>query len=203
MIIGSILIFIITVLISVLIDSIILKEYKIKERIMDLKNNKIFVMENCIIIFISIGLYSLLKNTREFYLYYFMILILYKVSVIDIKTKLVNRKLLLLLVIVSLWFPFVMGINIMNSLITSIVSFFVLFGVSKATKGGFGMGDAKIIGILGFALGYEGLLGVLLVSSFAVFLFSIGLLIKSRRNRTIPFVPFLLLALVTLIYLNN
>jgi leader peptidase (prepilin peptidase) / N-methyltransferase len=65
-------------------------------------------------------------------------------------------------------------------------------------RGGMGMGDVKLAGVLGLYLGYAGL-GPLLVGAFAPFLlggvFSLVLIILGRAGRKsrIPFGPWMLL----------
>jgi leader peptidase (prepilin peptidase) / N-methyltransferase len=74
----------------------------------------------------------------------------------------------------------------------------VYFGLALVWKGGMGLGDVKLAGVLGIYLGYSGW-GSLAVGSFAAFLlggiFGLALILlhKTTRKSGIPFGPWMLL----------
>lgn len=144
-------------------------------------------------------------NTFFIY-YYFVLYIMYKICEIDIKTKTINTKLLIILTIIAL-ISVVVNNNgvISDKVLTCVISLIIFMLLSKITKDGFGMGDAQIIGVLGFIFGLQGLMAVLILASVLVFVVSIGMIIKSFSNRKkdIPFTPFLLISVIALLIYNN
>lgn len=50
------------------------------------------------------------------------------------------------------------GVGILESLATGVITFLLLWGFSKVTRGAFGMGDAKVLGALGIIFGLRGYL---------------------------------------------
>lgn len=197
--------FITSILLSLILDRFILKEWTSINELKDIVNeNKAYLISILGIGVIEGELIWLLSWGKLFLMFYLTIFVLYKIAYIDIKKKLIEAKLLILLVVVCVLFGvWNESVGIVNSIITALVTFVILFIVSKVTKGGFGMGDSKVISVLGFLLGYEGLIGLMIVASISVGLSSIVLLIKSRKNREIPFAPFLLFSLLLLININN
>ena len=73
------------------------------------------------------------------------------------------------------------------------VGFFVLFLISLGTKGGMGIGDAKLLGVIGAWTGPDGALmtlfaGAVVASIVGLILIAVGVI---ERKRPIPFGPFL------------
>ena len=88
--------------------------------------------------------------------------------------------------------------------IAAFVSFLVVLVVSLATKGGVGMGDAKLAFLLGAGLGWA-VAGAALVATLATFVVSVGVLAKhglKARKETIPFGPFLVLGALVALFLS-
>ncbi|MGE5273345.1 MAG: prepilin peptidase [Verrucomicrobiota bacterium] len=83
-------------------------------------------------------------------------------------------------------------------------SFFVVLAVCLGTRGGVGMGDAKLAFLLGAGLGWA-VAGAALVATLATFVVSVGVLAKhglEARKETIPFGPFLVLGALVSLYLS-
>ncbi|WP_432154813.1 prepilin peptidase [Streptomyces tricolor] len=78
--------------------------------------------------------------------------------------------------------------------------YFVLFLISK----GFGFGDVKLALVLGAVLGWYGW-AIVLVGTFAGYLYGIGLILAGRAGRTsrIPFGPFLLAGTLAGVFLGS
>lgn len=74
---------------------------------------------------------------------------------------------------------------------------------SKATNEEIGYGDSWIITILGLYLGIKKLLWALFLSSMVAGVFSLIILMKNnwKRGQAIPFIPFLFLAYVGVMFL--
>lgn len=154
-------------------------------------------------ILIGIFSYILPKNFYSIILL-LIIFILYEIILIDIKEQLINIKLIIALFIVAIVSLFINnGVTILDSLITGLVLFILLYIVSKATREALGKGDAMIFGILGFVFGYEGMISILILSSAISFVISMIYLIRGFRKKSIAFTPCIYIALLVLIFLNN
>jgi len=84
------------------------------------------------------------------------------------------------------------------------VSFVIAFVISVATRGGVGMGDAKLSFLLGAGLGWS-VLGAFLVASLGAAVVSIAILVRhgmGGRKEAIPFGPFLALGGILAIFLS-
>lgn len=78
--------------------------------------------------------------------------------------------------------------------IAAVFALIVTVGCALVSKGSLGMGDIKLICLLGLFLGTEGLFYASFLSIFVAFFAAIGLLVfkKKKRKDTIPFAPFIL-----------
>jgi leader peptidase (prepilin peptidase) / N-methyltransferase len=83
-------------------------------------------------------------------------------------------------------------------------AFAVFLAVAILTRGGFGMGDVKLAGMLGFLLGTQ-VLGALVVGLIAGGVWSVGLLATRRAGlrSTVAYGPFLALGGVLAILFSN
>lgn len=68
----------------------------------------------------------------------------------------------------------------------------LLWGISKATRGGIGEGDALVYAVTGIGLGFWGNLELLMLSLIMASFVSLWLLVIKKRGRKykIPFIPF-------------
>lgn len=156
--------------------------------------------------FIELILGLIVGFNTFFVFYYFVIFILYKICEIDIKTKTIDNKLFIILIILAAMSTFISNTSVISDKILTCVTSLILFVLlSKVTRNGFGMGDAKVIGVLGFILGLQGLMAVLIISSILVFIVGIIMIIKSFSNRKkdLPFTPFMLFSVILLLIANN
>lgn len=138
--------------------------------------------------------------------YCFVVYILYKICEIDLKTKFIDNKLFIILIIIALASVIVNNNTIISDKIIALVITLVLFVIlSKVTRNGFGMGDAKVIGVLGFIFGVQGVMAILIIASALVFLISVVMVIRSFSNRKkdLPFTPFLFISVIALLVINN
>ena len=81
-------------------------------------------------------------------------------------------------------------------LLSSILGFLcgglLLLTVSLATKGGIGGGDIKLVAMLGFCYGTDGILAILTLSCLTALIhLSVKAVCKKERPARIPFVPYL------------
>lgn len=81
----------------------------------------------------------------------------------------------------------------------------VFFLIAKITKEQIGYGDAYVLTGLGLILGIEDFLWILLSSFVILFVLSIFLILfkKTRKDTSVPFIPFLFLGYVMCILLGG
>lgn len=92
-----------------------------------------------------------------------------------------------------------------ENIIFSLIPGGVLFFISLLSKEAIGKGDVYLVGLLGLMTGFERISVILFISMVACAAFgSICILAKRKGKKdTLPYVPFLLGAYLTLIIMNN
>ncbi len=138
-------------------------------------------------------------------IYSILTILLMTISWIDIKTKKIPNILVIIGVILGLISIFFNNdINIYSSMLGAAVLSSALIFISLITKGALGMGDAKIIFVIGLFLGLRTSFSVLLLSIMISGIISLFLLIFRvvKRKTTIPFAPFILISAFYIIIMN-
>lgn len=95
---------------------------------------------------------------------------------------------------------FMKSVQLYGNLSAGIISF-LIFYVIFTLSGGIGFGDVKLAGLLGYAVGLDGMLSMCLVAAlFCMLVYILGIYIF-RWNKTtkLPFAPFLSAGAVTVI----
>ena len=138
--------------------------------------------------------------------YCLIIVILSSVAIVDCFTKKVFNKVTLtaLLIRLILFIPeyFCYGKGFKDIFVLSVVGLvvgFVLLAILSAiSKGGLGMGDVKIIAVLGFYTGVATLFYTLVLGLVCCFFYCIYLILIEKKNKKyeLPFGPFILIGLV-------
>ena len=196
----------ITLLLNGVIDYILFKVNKEEKSLLENIKNKKVVISYCSIVMIEIILWIIMGNGNRFYLYYAVILVLYKIAIIDYKTKYIDNTLLVLFILIT-----IVSVALNNSstvigaLITGVITFILLALFSKVTKGAFGMGDAYVISLLSIIFGYQGIMNIMIAASILIFFVSAFLLMKSRanKNKELPFTPYIFVSLILMLIINN
>lgn len=195
------------ILFNIIIDYFILKESDdLFIFVKNIPKNKKKIFTYIVSVIIQCSLFIVMGSNPLAYLYYILILIFYRIAIIDYKTKYIDNGLLILLMLVGV---LSLAINssmiIIQRIVTGIVVYVCLAILSKLTNEALGMGDAKILGILGIIFGFQGVTSILLVSSILAFFVSIYLLIKSRENRKkeLPFTPYIYISILFMLIINN
>jgi len=140
-----------------------------------------------------------------FFSYVILTSILLTISIIDLKTKKIPNKLVVLGIILGL---IIMFLNNKLSIISALLGLLVCGGIialiSIITKGAVGMGDAKLFACIGIFLGLQATLGIMLVSTILSGLVGLALLIfgMADRKTTLPFAPFISIAAIFMMLLN-
>lgn len=152
----------------------------------------------CVICGVSFALiYKSYGSSPVSFVYMLLIFVLTVIALNDMKNKLIPDKLVavcFLTGLVSVWIND--KLTIASGAAGCLLCGGIIFLASLITKGGVGLGDAKLIAALSMGLGLEGSAAVLILSAVISGLFGLGLLIINieNRKRTIPFAPFVLAA---------
>lgn len=206
-ILGSLVTILLTILLNIIIDYYILKEHNdLIEFIKNIHKNKKIRNTYIVSVLIQTTIFILMGLSPIFYINYFVSLIFYRIAIIDYETKYVDNKLLLMLLLVSIVSLAVNNnLHMLEGIMTGIASYLVLAIFSKITREAFGMGDAKVLGLLGVIYGFMGLMSILFISSIVVFFVSLYLLIKSKenKNKELPFTPYIYIGIVYMIVTSN
>lgn len=205
-IIGVIAIIAVTILLNIILDYFILDRNKENLSLKNIIKNKKNIIIYLIISILETILLIIMGAGPIFYVYYFVVLIFYRIMLIDYNTKYIDNKLFILMALVAFSSLAIdNGVTIIESVITGGVAYILFALFSKATKGALGMGDANIFGLLGVIFGYQGIMGILMVACILIFIVSTFLLIKSRanKNKELPFTPYIFTSLILMIIVNN
>lgn len=124
------------------------------------------------------------------------IVMLATVTVTDLRRRLIPNRVLLVAVAVGVP-PLALADadSLPGHLAAALLAGGAFLGIAVARPGGFGLGDVKLIGVMGLFLG-EAVLGAVLVALFAGSLFGLALCLRhgaAAIKWTIPFGPFLAL----------
>jgi prepilin signal peptidase PulO-like enzyme (type II secretory pathway) len=122
------------------------------------------------------------------------IAVLIPISIVDIKTRKIPDFLIIIGLVIFLVTKALLFKELSFWLILdTAVGFMSIFCLWFFTKGGIGLGDAKLSGLLGFVLGVYFWIIALLIASLAGLLTGVVLLAqkKMERQQGIPFAPFL------------
>lgn len=138
--------------------------------------------------------------------YLIIIVLLSPVAIIDCYTRKIYNNITLCAIIIRvlIFIPefFVNGDSFKNIIIVSflglLVGFILLAILSFISRGGLGMGDVKIISVLGFYTGLATMFYTLVLGMFCCFFYCIYLIIVKKKDKEyeIPFGPFILIGLV-------
>jgi leader peptidase (prepilin peptidase)/N-methyltransferase len=131
---------------------------------------------------------------------------LWPVAVFDYREYRIPNKLLLvfLAVRVVLLIPelLLFGTDALGTVLTELIAAVgctIVCVISMLiSRGSLGMGDLKLMAVMAFFLGIEGVCYAMFLSVFAAFICSVGLLITKKKGRkdAIPFAPFILIGTI-------
>lgn len=117
-------------------------------------------------------------------------------SVIDIRTHQIPDSFLIYTGLSQIFYRLcVMPLEgLLWELLTGLVAFVLLLILSILTKGSFGMGDAKLLGVTAVFTGASYLIQIIFWGMLCAFVYSIYLLAckKGNKKTELPFVPFLM-----------
>lgn len=158
---------------------------------------------------IYLFLYYKFGYSLRFIQYGILSSLLIVISMIDLKYQIIPNRLIILGFISSFLFQLPLFIKDISLLVKSITGLLLGGGIflliSIITKGAMGGGDIKLMGVLGFWLGWKWILFVMFLSFFLGAIISILLLllkIKGRKDM-IPFGPFIGIATLMTVFYGN
>lgn len=128
------------------------------------------------------------------------------ISVIDIKIRRIPNELVIMLFAVSLIYVGMRLINSNNSILTHIIGLLVggvLFLIPFLFKSDIGGGDIKLIAVMGFCLGYPGILKAIIIMCLGIFIYLIYLKLfkKGGLKTTFAMAPYISLGyIITLLF---
>lgn len=112
------------------------------------------------------------------------------ISMEDIAAKRVSNKILILMLGIGVLFALVSGAAVVPTLLAPVIYGVVFIVMSLVSKGGLGMGDAKLMAVMSVYYGIVGMFSVLFAASVIECLISVMVLIRTKNMRSeIPFVP--------------
>ncbi|MCD5401720.1 A24 family peptidase [candidate division NPL-UPA2 bacterium] len=132
-----------------------------------------------------------------------VLIILLLASITDIKHKIIPDMLLLAGLLVGI---LLFALNPLQPLITMLINITIIFTVLLLlyflSKKAIGLGDVKLITLLGLYITLNEVFAVALIAVLLSGLFSATLLVlkKVKKDSTIPFAPFLLVSSVIVFY---
>lgn len=123
---------------------------------------------------------------------------------VDVESCVISNKLILFFFLASLLvIPFNPSVSWREAAIGFIGTAVIFATISFISKGALGMGDAKLMSVVGLILGWKMFLTVVLIAIVASVLTGVFLLMVKRKKRDyqIPFSPFILTGVIVCILL--
>ena len=143
-------------------------------------------------------------------IFYLFTCALVVITFIDVDYKIIPDVISIPGIVIGLALSPLLPATFVESLIGAAVGGGVLYGVILVyylltKREGMGMGDVKLLAMIGAFLGWKSLPFVLLVSSFTGTLVGVGLMILARKDRryAVPFGPFLSLGAVSYLFFGD
>ena len=191
-----------------MLQTALIKRFSNDEKIFDksiLKDIKFDKKLAIITPFILIGLLYVLGISEEFFIYSFISIILIIDAFVDIKAQIIPNELNMLGFIVGIVYVYYklvtnvsMGIDLLLGLVVGAGIFLLiaLFALIAYKKEGMGLGDVKLMGVLGLFFGSRNIFQIFILSFFVGAIVSIFLLITKIKkvDDYIPFGPFIVIA---------
>lgn len=126
-------------------------------------------------------------------IYALMLLVLIVIAAIDAKQKIINQRLLFVLLIGSLAAIFInKDLNIFSAVSASVIIFTILSLIHYISHKALGFGDVKLCSCIALYLGMQKTFSMLLIAIIICGLAALILLCanKSNKHRELPFAPF-------------
>lgn len=121
----------------------------------------------------------------------------------DIKSRKIGVVMVLLFAIFGVITRLLLGSPDIRGMFGGMILGGALFVLGRAFKGSLGSGDALMVMVSGIYLGFWNNLVLLWIASFLTGILGIVLILMGKRNKEIPFAPFLLVAYLVLLILEG
>lgn len=124
----------------------------------------------------------------------FLFSLLLIIAVIDLDKYIIPNSAVILFLITGIIYHFIdIEMAMSLRLLGFCAGLFAPLTVALISRGGIGGGDIKLLGAMGFWVGFPGILYIFFISSFLGGIISIIFLIIKRKNKkdSLPFAPFL------------
>lgn len=175
-----------------------------KEFFNDIKFNKIIALITPILIIALLYKYGI---STTFFIYSFISIILVILTFVDIKAQIIPNELNFIGFLVGIVIAYIVAVkdillsfDLLLGMITGagIFIFIALFALVVYRKEGMGIGDIKLMGMLGLFLGVYNIVQVFIISFLVGAIISIFLLVAKIKKSTdyIPFGPFIVVATI-------
>ena len=137
-------------------------------------------------------------------IYAFMVLVLIAIAAIDSKQKVINQKLLYVLLIGSIAAIYInKNLDIYNAISAMIILFIILSIIHYISRGALGFGDVKLCACIAPYLGIEKALSMFFISMIICGLAALILLCINRTNKhkELPFAPYVAIGTIVVLIL--
>ncbi len=137
-------------------------------------------------------------------IYFFMVVVLLVISVIDVRDMIINAKALIILLLGGLAaILFNKDLTVINGAFAMLMVFIIMWITYYLSKGSIGMGDVKLCAILALYLGVERAFSMLFMSILMCGITAVVLIIvnKNYKNKSLPFAPFVTAGTIALLLL--
>ena len=188
----------------------LIKRYSNEEKILskDFFNDVKFDWKVAIVTaFLIIGLLYFFEISEKFFIYSILTIILVMEAFVDIKAKILPNSLNFVGFLIGIVYAYVncvrdiyTGLNLLLGMITGAGIFLLiaLFALVIYKKEGMGLGDVKLMGMLGLFLGFTNTIQIFILSFFVAAIISVILLATKVKKTTdyIAFGPFIVIATI-------
>ena len=186
----------------------LIKRFSNEEKIFDKTIKEDFKFEPMLALVTSISLIALLfffGVTEKFFIYSFVSLILIMDAFIDKKAQIIPNGLNFVGFLVGITYVYIKLVFNVNVGVDLLLGMFVgggifiliaLFALVAYRKEGMGLGDVKLMGVLGLFFGIKNIFQIFILSFFVGAIVSIFLLVSriKKADDYIPFGPFIVIA---------
>lgn len=151
------------------------------------------------LMYIFLAIYFYKDGLLNASMYCLMFSILLCIFMIDLKHLFIPDSLQISLLLIGLILLFSdLKNNYVNMLLGALVGFcfyLLFYGLSYLVfkKEGLGFGDVKLMGVSGLIIGLDGIIIAIIISSFISLIY---VLISKKKNKEIPFAPFLVIGIM-------
>lgn len=154
---------------------------------------------------ISLIIYEKYSLSVTFIKYAVLFAILITISIVDVKSMQIPNSLVIAGILTGLIFSSVTGpMEAIFRVLAGFAAGFIFLIISWLSKGGVGMGDVKLMVVIGIYMGLGLTFNILILSVIIGGIAAAAMLLtkKTDRKGTIPFAPFVLIGTVIMVLLG-